>query len=130
MKKITRRQVRAWFYPIRKTFNDMRRTGEVDSVRGYAVTRLHNNDDYARIDYCIAGWRGCLSRLFPDADLSPMERIEKRLASGVLLTVAEIDEAQRLLNQMEDRMTGLPSETIRSAVLTEQLAIEIDAMSS
>lgn len=126
--KITRRQVRAWFDPIRKTFNNMRQTGEVDSIRGYAVTRLHSGDDYARIDFCIAGWRGCLSRLFPDTDLSVMERIEKRLAAGVLLTIDEINEAQRLINRMEDLMTGLPSDAVRNAVLTEQLAIELEAM--
>lgn len=29
---------------------------------------------------------------------------------------------------MEDLMTGLPSDAVRNAVLTEQLAIELEAM--
>ena len=57
MKKITRRQARAWHLPMRKCLRQIRATGYADSIRGYAVTRLHASDDYARIDYCAAGFR-------------------------------------------------------------------------
>ena len=123
--RITRREVRAWLAPIRSAFAEMR-TGEVDAIRGYPVTRLHHSDDYARIDYCIAGWRGCVGRLFPGSDLSALERVEKKLDAGTPLTLAEIDESLRTLNRFEDLMTGLTRAAVKAAVLTEQIAIELE----
>lgn len=80
MKRITRRQAQAWLAPIRKALRQIADTGEADSVQGYAVTRLHRSDDYARIDYCIAGFRALMGRLWPELDCNPLTRIEKRLA--------------------------------------------------
>ena len=77
MKHMTRRQVAAWFAPIRQALNEML-SGEVDSIQGYAVTRLHSRDAYERVDFCIAGFAGVISRIFPDCDLSPMTRLQKR----------------------------------------------------
>ena len=76
MKRMTRRQVDGWFLPIRRALNEML-TGEVDSIRGYAVTRLHNGDEYERVDWCMAGFVGVLSRIFPELDLSPMTKLQR-----------------------------------------------------
>ena len=81
MKRMTRRQVDGWFLPIRRALNEML-TGEVDSIRGYAVTRLHNGDEYERVDYCLAGFVGVLGRIFPALDLSPLTRLQKRCVSA------------------------------------------------
>ena len=49
MKHVTRKQIRAWLAPMRSCFAQMR-SGEVDSIRGYAVTRLDQKDEYARTE--------------------------------------------------------------------------------
>ena len=52
----TRKQARAWLAPIRKALTEML-SGEVDSHRGYAITRIHHADnDFARIDHAINGF--------------------------------------------------------------------------
>lgn len=81
MKRITRRQARSWLSPMRDCFLQMLE-GEVDAINGYPVTRLHHDDDYARIDYCIAGFRALLDRLCPEIDTAPLARLEKRLANA------------------------------------------------
>ena len=48
MKRMTRRQVAGWLLPIRSALKEML-SGEVDSIRGYAVTRLHRGDEYERV---------------------------------------------------------------------------------
>ena len=126
MTRITRRQARAWLSPMRRAFHAMR-AGEIDAVRGYPVTRLHEQDDYVRIDYAIAGFRGIIERLQIPVDLDPLFAIEKRLAAGVLLDVRGIDEALALLHTVEDELIRFSREEVKHAVLTEQVAIEFEA---
>lgn len=125
MKRVTRRQIRAWLAPMRRCFAEMR-SGEVDAIRGYAVTRLGNKDEYARIDFCIAGFRALIARLCSDIDCAPIERIEKKLAAGVPLTMEELDGALALLNRCESALIKHSVSAIKSAVLTEQIVIELD----
>lgn len=125
MKRVTRRQARAWLDPMRRCFAQMK-TDQVDSIRGYAVTRLHDKDDYARIDWCIAGFRALIDRLRLAEDHSPLLRLEKKLAGGVALTVAEIDAALAVLKRCEDALMRHSVADVKSAVLTEQVAIEFE----
>ena len=104
------------------------KAGEVDSIKGYAVTRLDHNDEYARIDHCVAGFRALLARLCPEIMPGQLERIEKKLANGVPLTMPEIDDALALLRRCEDALIRHSVEAIKSAVLTEQCVIEMDAL--
>lgn len=127
MKKITRRQARAWLSPMRRAPHAMR-AGEIAAVRGYPVTRLHERDDYVRIDYCIAGFRGLIERLKISVDLTPLAMIEKRLAAGVLLTVADINAALAQLKEVEKRMIKISLAEVKDAVLTEQVAIEVEQL--
>lgn len=128
MSKVTRRQVQSWLSPMRDCFRRMREDGEVESIRGYAVTRLHHNDDYARIDFCIAGFRGLLARLVPGLDVGPLLTVERKLANGVPLTVPEIDAAFRLLCECERALVGLPRSALIDAVQTEQIVIELESL--
>ena len=125
MKRVTRKQIRSWLAPMRSCFAQMR-SGSVDSIRGYAVTRLDHNDEYARIDYCIAGFRALIARLRPDIDVSAIERIEKKLAQGVPLTIGEIDAALALVSRCEDALIKKTVAELKDAVLTEQIVIEMD----
>ncbi len=127
MKRITRRQVEAWLAPMRKALREMR-SGEVDSIRGYAVTRLHNRDDYARVDHCLAGFRCLINRLFPSVDTACLQRLETRLANGVPLSVADLDAALSLLTSLEKPLMGMSAAAVSAAVLTEQVAIEFEAL--
>lgn len=129
MKRITRRQARAWLDPMRSCFRQMS-SGEVDSIRGYAVTRLHDQDAYERIDWCIAGFRWLLDRLCPEIDTKPLSTIEKKLASGVLLESREIDAAMMIFKRCEDALLRHSVAVIKDAVLTEQINIELERISA
>lgn len=126
-KRVTRREMKAWLAPMRACFAQMR-SGEVESIRGYAVTRLHHKDDYARIDFCIAGFRALIARLRPGFDCAALERLEMRLAAGVPLTVAEIDAGFACLAAAEDALTGTERSLLKETVLTEQINIEMEAL--
>ena len=123
-RRLTRRQARSWLAPIRRCFAQMK-SGEVDSIQGFAVTRLHDRDDYARIDYCIAGFRALIDRLCPEIDASSLARMEKRLANGVPVTLAEVDACLAVLRQCESALLRHSVSDVKSAVLTEQVAIEL-----
>lgn len=127
-KLVTRRQARAWLQPMRQCFHTMR-SGYSEAARGYAVTRLHEQDDYVRTDYCIAGFRALIARLFPDLPTPAMERIQKRLANGVLISQQDLDAALREIRTAEDRLITVTVETLKSAVITEQIQIEMEAIS-
>jgi hypothetical protein len=100
--------------------------GEVDCIQGHVVMKLEG--EWSRIDYAMLGWIGCLSRMIPDADLSAMDKLHKRITNRVPVTHNEITDALSLLNVLEGRMIKLSREQIKAAVLTEQIAIELDSM--
>ena len=128
MKRITRRQARAWLLPMRKCLRQIRATGEADSIRGYAVTRLHASDDYARIDYCAAGFRALMERICPHIDTAPLLRIEQRRAAGVPLEVEHVDASLRMLVAVENDLIRHTVAEVKDAVLIEQCLIELDEM--
>ena len=68
MTHLTRRQTRHWLQPIRKAFSEIK-AGEVDTIRGYPVTRIDHADEYARTDWAINGFVALLERLLADEAL-------------------------------------------------------------
>lgn len=126
MKRITRRQARAWLDPMRRTFREMAATGAVDSVKGYAVTRLHDRDDYVRIDFATAGFRALMSRLWPALECAALHRIEKRLAAGLMIEREDLTAALVLLNDVERRLMKKTVREVKDAVLAEQIVIELE----
>jgi hypothetical protein len=126
-KKITRRQVDAWLLPIRRALLEMR-SGYADEIDGFAVTRLHNRDDYVRLDWCLAGFRGLANRLFPEADTASLLHIETQLAGNDLITIEDIDAAMAMLKSLKKPLMRMPAAVVRDAVITEQLCIELDAI--
>ena len=128
VKRITRRQARAWLLPMRKCLRQIRATGVADSIRGYAVTRLHASDDYARIDYCAAGVRALMERICPHIDTAPLLRIEQRLAAGVPLEVEHVDAALRMLMAVENNLIKHSVAEVKEAVMIEQILIEMAEM--
>lgn len=125
--RVTRRQAQSFLAPMRRAIAEMR-TGEVDAVHGYAVTRLPTHAAaYARLDYCLAGTRAFMERLAPHIDCAPLERVEKKLAHGTPLTMAELDACTAVLRRVEDALTGADRRTVQSVLLTTQIAIELEA---
>lgn len=125
MKRVTRRKIRSWLTPIRRCFAEIK-GGEVDSLRGYPVTRIDNTDEYARIDACLCGFRALIERLCPDVNAGSLERIEKRLAAGVPLTVSEVDAALSTLRKCEDALIKRSVSDVNNAVFAEQCCIELE----
>ncbi len=100
--------------------------GEVDAINGYPVTRLHHDDDYARLDFCIAGFRALMDRLWPELDCTPLIKLEKRFAAGVLIERDDLIAAFRLLNDVEKRLMKRTVREVKAAVLAEQIVIELE----
>jgi hypothetical protein len=127
-KRITRRQAQSWLFPMRRTFREMQQTGAVDAVQGYAITRLHSSDDYARVDYACAGFRALMARLWPALDCAPLAKIEKRLAAGVLIESTDLTDVFSLLNNVEKKLMKKTVREVKDAVLAEQIIIELESL--
>ena len=126
LKPPTRKQVQAWIAPIRKAFSEIR-TGEVDSYRGYAITRIHHADnDFARVDHAINGFVALMDRLLTDIDTGCMKKVSAKLGAGILLELAEVETCVELLNTVEDRLMRFTREQLLDAANTEMINIELE----
>lgn len=121
-----RAEVRAWLDQIRDVLNEMR-TGEIDAVRGYAITRIHFADeDYARVDHCINGFTALLDRLPGNFDSSALKTISRKLSNGILLSPKEVNDGFVTLLKCEDFMLGFSRLELRDYVTTERINIELE----
>lgn len=126
----TRAQARAWLQPLRDAFGEMR-TGEVDAVKGYAVTKLRwVDEDYARIDHCIAGFLGLTDRLFPELDTTALRKVGAKLANGVMLTHQEVDACFRVIGKCEDLLLTVSRQALKDAAQVEMIRIELDRIAA
>lgn len=124
----TRKQARAWLEPIRKAFREIQ-TGEVDSHRGYAITRIHwADEDFARVDHCINGFGALIKRLMPEFDVSALDRVSRKVTNGVLLTHEEVEACFSAINRCEDRLIEFTRDQLIDAARTEQVNIELERM--
>lgn len=126
-KCLTRRQAQTWLAPMRRAFKDMK-DGEVDSIDGFAVTRLHAFDTYERVDACIAGFRGLLARLFKNFDSSAMERVETKLSAREPLYESEINDCLSLFNRCENMLVRMGIAEVQDAVVTEQIVHQLEKL--
>ena len=126
----TRAQARAWLQPLRDAFNEIR-TGEVDSVRGYAVTKLRwVDEDFARVDHCINGFLGLTDRLFSELDTKALSKVASKLTNGVMLTHHEVDDCFRVIGKCEDLLLTVSRQALKDAAQTEQIRIELDRLAA
>ncbi len=124
----TRAQAKAWLAPIRKAFVEML-SGEVDSHRGYAITRIHHADnDFARIDHAINGFTALIARLMPDFDISSVAKISKKLEAGILLEAKEVHDALAMLKRCEDGLIKFKRHELTDAANTEMTRIEFERL--
>lgn len=124
----TRKQARAWLAPIRKAMTEML-SGEVDSHRGYAITRIHHADnDFARIDHAANGFCALIERLMPDFDISAIKRLSKKLEAGILLEAKEVHECLALLKHCEDVLIKFRRFELVEAANVEMINIELERL--
>ena len=128
MRRMTRSMARAWLAPMRACLRQIRDTGEADTISGYPVTQMPGDTDYARIDYCCAGFRALMERICPHIDSTPLRRIEQLLAAGAPLTVEHLDDAFRMMRAVENDLIKHSVAEVKDAVLVEQILIEMDEM--
>ena len=69
-----------------------------------------------------------LGRIFPEIDLSPLTRLQKRLAAGAPVTEAEIHAALAFLKSLETPMIKQDWHHIKSCLTTEMLSIELSEL--
>lgn len=127
LQRLTPDEAIEWLAPVRRALMDLR-SGEIESIRGYPVTRIDENDPWERIDWCIAGFRCMIARVFPLLSMAPLLLVEKRLADGVILEEHHIDECLKLLQTIEVLLPGVPYRVLKEAKTTEEIDIELCAL--
>ncbi len=127
MAKMTRRKAQAWLDPMRQTMQQILLTGESHAIKGYASARMHDGK-WVRLDWLCAGFRGLLDRLLPDLDCSALLKVERKLAIGVPLERDEVVAVVRMFRMTESSLMKKTVEEVQDAVLTEQIAIEVEAI--
>ena len=126
----TRAQAKAWLQPLRDALNEMK-SGEIDTVKGYAVTKLRwCDEDYARVDFCINGFLGMTDRVFPELETSALQKVSKKLSNGVMLTHTELDDCFRVIGKCEDLLLTVSRQTLKDAAQTEMIRIELDRLAA
>lgn len=124
--RISRREAAIIINPIRKGFMDLR-TGDADTYRGYVVF-----DDWqgqlTRMDEALLGWVDCWTRFNMGLDLTPHDRLRKKLEAGVLLTYEEIDAALSLLRKQEDMLCRMPKDYVKAQTDTECIVIRMEEL--
>ena len=126
-RKITRREVAAFTAPVRAALAELR-SGEVHSIRGYAVQRDRKDGSWVRIDWAINGFVALVRRLDPDLPTRAMESIAKKLDAGVVLTAAEIEAAQQELKAQCEAFFRASRERLIDVARTEQINIELESL--
>lgn len=121
MKKMTRRQAKAWLLPIRQKINEMR-SGYVESYRGYAITPAVNGV-CVRLDHFIEGFTNLIELVTPCVDIGPVRTIQKRLTANTPFTLEDIDAAIRSLNQCENELVKTPIKKVMDAMNTAEIRV-------
>lgn len=126
-KRVTRRQASAWLSLMRDCLREMRFTGDVDTIDGYAVTIDPRDGCAVRIDYCIEGFLGLISRICEKVDTSALVTLKNLLAAQQDFSLEQIDAALRTMKRVERELMRCTVADLLSARLTEEIQIEIDA---
>lgn len=61
-------------------------------------------------------------------DLTPHDRLRKKLEAGVLLTYEEIDAALSLLRKQEDMLCRMPKDYVKAQTDTECIVIRMEEL--
>lgn len=118
------------FEPIYTLLADLRR-GEIDTVRG-APIMADWDGELMEVAPALDGWIGCWQRIVDGEglaiDLTPLRRVQRYLANGVLMTPEMVDAAMTVTNACYQAYCRIPRERAISYSNTEQIAIEMDEL--
>lgn len=115
----------AIFKPIIDGINSLR--GEVITWRGFPAFFDHQGE-ISRIDQALRGWIDCWKRLDDSLDASSMARLCTKLEYGMPIAEDDIDSVILTINRQIARFQVLPVDKIMHHALTEQIAIQMDAL--
>ncbi len=120
------RDAKVWrtFGPLYKLVRDLRE-GDVDAIKGEPV--LVAWGEYMSIAHTLTGFSGCFKRIAPEADLSIFDKLAKRLHNGAPITEDDVNQLEQALQLIEKIYRATPLSQLKQAILTEQIAIELDA---
>lgn len=124
--RISRREAEQICSKIRAGFMELR-SGYATTYRGYVVFEDWRGQ-LSRTDEALLGWIECWKRFDTGLDLSPHDRLCKKLSADTPLTIAEIDAALALLRKQEKLLATLPRDFINDKTNTELIAIELEQL--
>lgn len=124
--RISRREAEQICSKIRAGFMELR-SGFATTYLGYVVFEDWRGQ-LSRTDEALLGWVECWKRFDTGLDLTPHDRLRKKLSADVPLTIAEIDEALSLLRKQEKALATLPRDFIQDKTNTELIAIELEQL--
>ena len=124
--RISRRESAQICSKIRAGFMELR-SGYATTYRGYVVFKDWQGK-LSRTDEALLGWVECWKRFDTGLDLTPHDRLRRKLSAGTPLTIAEIDDALSLLRKQENILATLPRDFIQDKTNTELIAIEMEQL--
>ncbi len=113
------------FGPIYKFIRDMREDS-VDCVQGYPMIWAWG--EHMLAGHALIGFVGCVARLSPTLSVKPITSVAAKLDAGVPITLEEVAAMEVAVRAAEQVYRNLPIRTIKDAILTEQIAIELSQM--
>ena len=121
---MTRAEVKRWFQPI-TDFCKQAIAGEVDTVKGYPITYIATRRVYSRVDLCLEGIKESCHKVLPNFNYDHLERVRKKLTNGIMLDHKDIEDLNRTMRELEDRLIRIPYEQIMSAVRDIMIAVHL-----
>ena len=123
-------QVHRTFAPIYELLRELR-NGEAQTVQGRLVMRDWGSD-LIEVAPALDGWVCCSQRIVEGEslkiDLRPLQRLQRHIANGVMLTLEMIDAAESVTEACERAYTQIPRERLIDYSRTEMIAIELDSL--
>jgi hypothetical protein len=120
----------ATFKPIRELVRQLR-AGEVDTVKGVPIMPEWSGG-YVEVCPALEGWASCWQRINEAEGLgitaTACERVAKALHYGKPLTVEEVEVFAQEVEAQAAAYAVMPLSVIRRHILTEQVAIEFEAI--
>ena len=120
-------EMHALFTPIFKTLSDLE-SGEVGHEKGIPIMLF--DGEWAAIHSAMIGWACCWERICNAQgiwyDSTPLRKLAKKLENGVMLEIADIEQAKANIEFTRQVFRRTPANILREHSVTEQIAIEFE----
>lgn len=133
MRKIEKREKAQIIAAPMRALMDLLATGEAYEADGRVVMRMPDIDErfaeraeWVEVPPAIEGWRDCWQRLAPDISTYYLGVLAARLRDDKPLTPRLVEQARAEFDATVARIPDIPDGVISSAILTTQLAWELE----